>query len=137
MKITAASAVSLAVILFLTGCRSRTARPTLPPGSGNTPAGTRPPQPEAAVDSGLAPSPRLIVGRIAAIDLARGFAFVELASEAPAIAVIADTELIVRTLELRETARLRASRYLRGRMLGTTIARGQPHIGDEVVWLAP
>jgi len=36
-----------------------------------------------------------------------------------------------------ETARLRASRYLRGRTLGTKILTGQPAPGDEVVWLAP
>jgi len=47
------------------------------------------------------------------------------------------SELIVRTLELRETGRLRVSRYLRGRTLGTDIFAGQPHPGDEVVWQAP
>lgn len=47
------------------------------------------------------------------------------------------TELVARTLDLHETARLRASAYLRGRTLGTTITSGQPSTADEVVWLAP
>jgi hypothetical protein len=38
---------------------------------------------------------------------------------------------------LRETGRVRASRYVRGRTLGTTLVAGQPSLGDEVVWLAP
>jgi hypothetical protein len=137
MKITAASAVPLAVILFFTGCRTRLARPPDPgpPAAGKSAAPAAPAAP--ADDAPLAPSPRLIVGRITAVDAARGFAFVELAAEAPAIALVADTELIARTLDLRETARLRASRYLRGRMLGTNVARGRPRVGDEVVWLAP
>lgn len=134
MKLTAASAVSLAVILLGAGCRTRSARP-MPATPAPVDQRAAPSAPPAA--GPLAPSPRLLVGRIAAIDAARGFAFVELAPEAPAIALVADTELIVRSLELQETARVRASRYLRGRMLGATVARGQPRIGDEVVWLAP
>jgi len=141
MNLTAASAVSLAAILSLTACRSRLARPdapaAAPPPAAAAPARTAPSVLPSAADTSLAPSPRLIVGRITAVDTARGFAFVELASEAPAVALVADTELIARTLDLRETARLRASRYLRGRMLGTTVAQGRPRIGDEVVWLAP
>lgn len=85
----------------------------------------------------LLPSPRLIVGRIAAIDEAERFAFVELAPDVPKAAVIAGTELSVRTLALRDTGRLEVSPYLRGRTLGTKILAGQPSPGDEVVWLAP
>ncbi len=85
----------------------------------------------------LVPSPRLSVGRITAIDAVQGFAFIELAADAPTAALTAGTELIARTLELRETARLRASAYVRGRTFGTTILAGQPSAGDEVVWLAP
>lgn len=133
MKITAASAVSLAVIFVFAGCRGRGVRPAAASSAAAGPAIALP----AAPETGLAPSPRLIVGRITAVDTTRGFAFVELAAEAPAIALVADTELIARTLDLQETARLHASRYLRGRMLGTTVARGQPRVGDEVVWLAP
>jgi len=85
----------------------------------------------------LLPSPRLIVGRIVAVDLEQRFAFVELAADAPSAALIAGTELAARTLELRETGRMQASPYLRGRTLGTKIVGGQPSPGDEVVWLAP
>ena len=85
----------------------------------------------------LLPSPRLIVGRIVAVDLDQRFAFVELASDAPNAALIAGTELAARTLELRETGRLQVSPYLRGRTLGTKVVGGQPSPGDEVVWAAP
>jgi hypothetical protein len=85
----------------------------------------------------LLPSPRLVVGRVLAVDPGHGFAFVELAPDAPAAALNAGTELNVRTLELRDTARIEVSRYLRGRTLGAKIVEGQPAPGDEVVWLAP
>jgi hypothetical protein len=85
----------------------------------------------------LVPSPRLIVGRVVAIDPAHNFAFVELASDAPPAATADGTELIARTLDLRETGRLQASRYVRGHTLGARIVAGQPTPGDEVVWLAP
>ena len=85
----------------------------------------------------LLPSPRLIIGRILAVDQDHGFAFVELASDAPHGALNAGTELSVRTLDLRDTGRIEVSRYLRGRTLGTKIVAGQPSPGDEVVWLAP
>ncbi len=137
MKITAASSASLAVIFLFAGCRHRFARPANPPPAASATPAAPPAPPAANADTGLAPSPRLIVGRVTAVDADRGFAFVELASEAPAVALIPDTELLARTPDLRETARLRASRYLRSRMLGTTVARGRPQIGDEVVWLAP
>ena len=99
-------------------------------------------QPGASKASGtdvapLAPSPRLIVGRVLAIDASQGFAFVELAVDAPAAALADGTPLICRTLDLKETARLQVSRYVRGRTLGTKIVAGQPSPTDEVVWLAP
>jgi hypothetical protein len=62
---------------------------------------------------------------------------VDLAADAPVNAVGAGAELMTRTADLRETARLLASRQLRGRTLGTKILSGQPSPGDEVVWLAP
>ena len=85
----------------------------------------------------LVPSPRLIVGRILAVDTAQGFAFVELAADAPVAATTDGADLMTRTPDLRETGRLRASRYVRGRTLGAKILGGQPTAGDEVVWLAP
>ncbi|MGH7958079.1 MAG: hypothetical protein ACREH8_13895 [Opitutaceae bacterium] len=85
----------------------------------------------------LLPSPRLIVGRVVAVDRVQHFAFVELFPDAPNAALNSGTELIARTLELRDTGRVEVSRYLRGRTLGTKIVEGQPSPGDEVVWLAP
>jgi hypothetical protein len=85
----------------------------------------------------LAPSPRLIVGRIIAVDVPAGSAFIALASDAPPAALADGTELIARTLALQETARLQASRHVRGRTLGARIVSGQPSVDDEVVWLAP
>lgn len=93
--------------------------------------------PHPLAEGALLPSPRLIVGRILAVDAERRFAFVELAADAPAGAATEGADLLTRTLELRETARLHASRHLRGRTLGTRIVSGQPSPGDEVVWLAP
>jgi hypothetical protein len=77
------------------------------------------------------------VGRVIAVEVPPGFAFVQLANDAPPAALADGTELITRTLDLGETARLRASRHLKGRTLGTKIVAGQPSPGDEVVWLAP
>lgn len=124
MNITAFALTSLAVIFFA-GCQHR------------PPAGT----PDASLAGGtrepMAPSPRLIIGRVIAVDQERSFAFVELTRDAPAEAIVADTELSARTPELKGTALLQASRHRRGRTLGATITSGKPSAGDEVVWLAP
>ena len=115
--------IGLTLLMGVSACRH-----TAPP----------PPTPAPILAAGaLVPSPRLVVGRIISIDATQGFAFVELASEAPAAATADGTELIARTLELRETGRLQSSRYVRGRTLGARIVGGQPSPGDEVVWLAP
>ncbi len=92
-----------------------------------------PPPPEP-----LAPSTRLIVGRVIALDPGRRFAFVELASDAPPSSLAEGTELVVRDpASLRETGRLAASQYVRGRTLGSTITAGSPAVGQEVTWMAP
>ena len=93
--------------------------------------------PAALPEGALIPSPRLIIGRIIAVDAERRFAFIELAPDAPAAATAEGADLLARTGELRETGQLHASRYLRGRTLGTHVVAGQPSPGDEVVWLAP
>jgi hypothetical protein len=122
----AASLLSLiAVSAFATGCRT--------PAPGPAPATTATLLPAGA----LLPSPRLIIGRIIAVDQTQGFAIVEVATDAPKAGLVAGTELIARTLELRETAQLQVSPYLRARTLGAKIVAGQPSPGDEVVWLAP
>src|SRR5207248_774942 len=120
----------LAVISFTASCRH--APSTSPKSASRTDAAAG-----VLADGALVPSPRFIVGRIIASDPAQGFAFVDLASDAPAAAFAEGTELIARTLDLRETGRMRVSRYIRGRTLGTKILGGQPSPGDEVVWLAP
>ena len=94
------------------------------------------PAPVLGADA-LLPSPRLIVGRIIAVDPDRRFAFVELNADAPPAALAEGGELITRTLALQETGRLRVSRQQRGRTLGTNVLAGQPAPNDEVVWLAP
>ncbi len=122
---------TLALALTLSGCGTRASQPAERPTPTSPIAGT-----VLAVDA-LVPSPRLIVGRVVAVDPARRFAFVELAADAPTSALAEGTELIVRSPDLRETARLKTSRYLRGRTLGTNVVGGQPSPEDEVVWLAP
>ncbi|MEO7347031.1 MAG: hypothetical protein ABIZ49_08405 [Opitutaceae bacterium] len=103
--------------------------------SASKPAKTIAPSPLSSTS--LAPSPHLIVGRVLAVDVALGSAIIDLASDAPPAALVEAVELLTRTLDLRSTGRLRTSRYLRGRTLGTTILSGEPSPGDEVVWLAP
>ena len=78
-----------------------------------------------------------MVGRVLAVDPPRAFAFVDLGSDPPPAALVEGAELGTRTVDLRETAQLRTSRYVRGRTLGTTVISGQPSPGDEVVWQAP
>lgn len=126
MKIAAQASATLAAIFFLWGCQ-HTTHPARSAKSAAAPV----------LSGAIAPSPRLIVGRIVAVDVPRGLAFVELIGDAPTAATAPSTELIARTLDLRETASLRTSRYLRGRTLGTTIVAGKPSLDDEVVWLAP
>jgi len=126
MRLAATVLTPLAAILFLAGGCQRAGR-SPPPA----------PSPPVLAADALLPSPRLVVGRVVGVDPGRAFAFVELAGDAPADAVGAGAELITRTADLRETARLLASPQLRGRTLGTRILSGQPSPGDEVVWLAP
>ncbi|HUR57694.1 MAG TPA: hypothetical protein VM029_08285 [Opitutaceae bacterium] len=127
MSNTARLLTLLAVFSVATGCRYFRAP---------TPNTSTPPRPAASTEP-LAPSPRLVVGRIIAVDPAQHFAFIELAADAPRGALSDGTELNARTAELKPTARLQVSRYARGRTLGTRIVSGQPAPGDEVVWLAP
>lgn len=99
-----------------------------------------PPAPASAVatpSEPLAPSPRLLVGRVLEHDAARGFAFIELAPDAPRPALAPGTLLLVRRPDLTPAATLRTSAFLRGRTLGTRVASGTPRPGDEVVWEAP
>lgn len=124
----------LAVFSCLTACAHRVApvpAPT-PATSLNTPTRATSPSPDA-----LQTSPRKRVGRVLALDATRGFAFVAIAPEAPSAALLEGAELLVRTDDLRETARLRVSPYARSRTLGTQIISGRPSPGDEVVYPSP
>lgn len=113
------------LVLLAAGCSGPPSRPSGPPSAAAAPA------------EPLAPSPRLIVGRVLALDAARGFAFVEVASDAPRPALAPGTLLVARRPDLTPTATLNASTQLRGRVLGTRVASGEPRPGDEVVWEAP
>ena len=125
MSLTARLLTLLAVIYFVPGCSTAT---TTPASRSAAAAAILPPA------DALTLSPHKIVGRIVAVDTARGFAFVSLTTTTPAAALVEGGELIVRSDDLRETGRVRTSRYNRGRTLGTQIISGQPKLGDEVVF---
>lgn len=128
MSLTARLLTLLAVIYFVPGCSTATTTPQ--PSRSAASAAMLPPA------DALTLSPHKIVGRIVAVDTARGFAFVSLTTTTPAAALVEGGELIVRSDDLRETGRVRTSRYTRGRTLGTQIISGQPKLGDEVVFHA-
>jgi hypothetical protein len=123
MRNTARALPPLAVFFLFTACGSVAPGPRASPSP--TPA------------TGLVASPRRIIGRVLAIDRAHGFVVVDLAPGAPVTALVPDTELLLRTDDLRTTARVRVSRQQRGRTLGTILLSGAPGIGDEVVLPAP
>ena len=127
MSLTARLLTLLAVIYFVPGCSTAT---TTPASRSAAAAAILPPA------DALTLSPHKIVGRIVAVDTARGFAFVSLATTTPAAALVEGGELIVRSDDLSETGRVRTSRYTRGRTLGAQIISGQPKLGDEVVFHA-
>lgn len=133
MIFTARLLTLLAVILFLPACgwiAPLTPAPIVHRGDPPTPP---PPLPPDA----LRTSPHRLVGRVLSVDRARGFAIVALASEPAAAALLPGVELIARTDDLRATARLQVSRYVRTRTLGALIVSGQPAINDEVVFREP
>jgi len=119
---------ALAAFVFFPGCHSPTTGAATP--SRETAATTD-------ANAPLSVSPNKLVGRVLAVDAARGFAIVDLSTRAPASALADGAALIARTDDLRETARLLATRQLRGRTLGALIVSGTPSVGDEVVWSAP
>ena len=102
-----------------------------------TPPGSHERERVEAPATALHLSPNKLVGRVLAVDLTRGFAIVNLTAEPPPAALADGAVLIARTDDLRETARIQASRYVRGRTLGTKIVSGKPQPGDEVVIFAP
>lgn len=116
-------ALSLALCsLLLAGCVSRGTKSARPP--GDTPAAAAP---------ALVPSPVQIVGRVIAVDLPALTAIVDVYPYTNLPADFAGKIMISRTDDLRPTARLEASPYLRGRTLGARLLAGRPQVGDEVV----
>lgn len=130
--------MGLAAILAasLSGCAAlqRLSGVAAPPSSADA---AKPVGMQSAAMEPLAPSPRLIVGRVVALDWNLRQAILELGPEAPAEALVPDAELTTRDASLRETGKLRVSRQLRGKILGTFLLSGSPAVDNEVVWLAP
>lgn len=122
----------LAAVLVAGGCRLFTPTASAPAENPGTAAQSGP-LPAGA----LLPSHNLRVGRIVSVDPARQLAVIELFTDAPPTALTDGAPLVSRTADLRETARLTASRYLQGRTLGAWINSGQASPGDEVVFPAP
>ena len=126
----AARLLLLAVLLVAGGCR------LFAPKSAAQATARSATTPEPLPAGALLPSHNLRVGRVLAVDPSRGIAIIDLALDAPATALVGGAPLLTRTNDLKETARLTASRYLQGRTLGTKIVSGQPSPGDEVVFPA-
>lgn len=108
--------------LLLAGCASLGRK--LPAESGLT---------SKVSDTTTTASSALVMGRIIVIDLASKSVLVEVGSFTVLPPDFATRILISRTDELRPTARLQSSSYLRGRILGTRLIAGSPQVGDEVV----
>ena len=104
--------------LALAGCATRGARPS---SAGN-------PGPAEAGPSATNPAPSQVVGRVIAVDAGTASVIVQLAPYATF-----SSALSARRDDLEPTARLLASPYLRGRVLGTRLLEGRPETGDEVV----
>jgi hypothetical protein len=104
---------------------------------------TRGIKPDAKGDGGLAtpsqsartiPGPVQVAGRVAAVDLRSLTVIVELAPYTAMPGNFNGSTLIARRDDLKPTARLQASPYLRGRTFGARLLAGQPQVGDEVVF---
>ena len=87
----------------------------------------------SAKANAVVPGPSLVVGRIIAFDAKSGSVIVEVGPYAVLAPDFATRILLARTDDLRPTARLQSSVYLRGRTLGTRLLDGSPQVGDEVV----
>ena len=81
----------------------------------------------------MAFSSSLVVGRVIAIEPSSKSVLVEVRAFTVLPPDFATRILISRTDDLRPTARLQSSSYLRGRILGTRLIAGAPHVGDEVM----
>ena len=105
--------------LLLAGCST---------GGGRKPAAVAPSKPES-----VTPSPFAAVGHVISVDAGTGNVIIDVASYAVLPPDFVGKIMLARTDELRPTAKLQASPYLRGHILGAKILAGQPNAGDEVV----
>ncbi len=113
--------------LLLAGCATRASKPASDSAGLGTPEQSG--QPARTV-----PGPVQVVGRVIAVDFRTLTVIIETARYAIVPPDFSGRVLIARKDDLRPTARLQASPYLRGRTLGTRLLAGQPQIGDEVVF---
>jgi len=113
--------------LLIAGCATRGPKPAPKKGGDSHPA--QPAQPAHTV-----PGPVQVVGRIIAIDPRTLTVVIELSPYAVMPSDFNGRILISRQDDLRPTARLQASPYLRGRTLGARLLAGQAQVGDEVVF---
>lgn len=112
--------------LLVAGCA--TTRGTKVPKSGGSSGA-------ASADANrVAPGPSQVVGRVIAVDYRALTAIIELGPYTVMPARFDGRVMLSRTNDLQPTARLEASRYLRGRTLGARIVTGRPRIDDEVVF---
>jgi hypothetical protein len=119
-------ALSLALCsLLIAGCATRGSKPASK--GGDSPIS--PAQTEQTV-----PGPVQVVGRVVAVDLRSLTVMIELAPFAVLPSDFSGRTLVSRQDDLRPTARLQASAYLRGRILGARLQAGKSQIGDEVVF---
>jgi len=81
----------------------------------------------------VALSSALVVGRVIAIEPSSKSVLVEMGAFTVLPPDFATRILITRTDDLRPTARLQSSSFIRGRILGTRLIAGAPHVGDEVM----
>ncbi len=104
--------------LLLAGCATRT--------------GSKPPA--SAKPAAVIPSPFAVVGHVLDVDASTGNVIIDVAPYAVMPADFSGKIMLTRTeADLRPTAKLEASPYLRGHILGAHLLAGRPNIGDEVV----
>ncbi|HTJ77754.1 MAG TPA: hypothetical protein VL357_02055 [Rariglobus sp.] len=81
----------------------------------------------------LEPSPFAVVGHVISADLGVGNIIIDVSPYAVLPLGYDGMIMFARTDDLHPTAKLQASHYLRGHILGARLLAGRPNIGDEVV----
>lgn len=107
--------------LLLAGCATRTKTKASPPA-------------KAAI---IAPSPFVVVGHVISVDMATRNVIIDVAPFTVLPLGFSGRIMLARSEDLRPTAKLQASPYLRGHILGASLLAGHPHEGDEVVFPPP